>query len=330
MNTFATSSATGDSEMILLCESVNSVPLPDFVLKKQIQRVHRSTRLTPSTKNKRIQDLMNGKLRQCTSMLCCGGNGRAIDDDDDNEIVPSAVSTEILTQTQRRSRLTNHVDNKWKWCVHYNKHNSRFYFACCGVIDPCHRCHMERGTCVLLLSSLCSFVLFSFLTFERSHFVVRFLFIPGCDVKPPMITTVCCNRCYVDQPPSAACTNCNLVFGRTYCEKCLLWTKLDIFHCEKCGQCRRGKVEENFHCDKCEACFNRRSMEFHRCNNIPMTQQKCAICFDALSNSQRRCMILRCGHAGRSSFGWHMPNITLSQPHKPFTTTQTFYNYTNN
>ena len=154
MNTFATNSATSDSEMILLCESVNSVPLPDFVLKKQIQRVHRSTRLTPSTKNKRIQDLMNGKLRQCTSMLCCGGNGRAIDDDDDNEIVPSNVSTEILTQTQRRSRLTNHVDNKWKWCVHYNKHNSRFYFACCGVIDPCHRCHMERGTlsvCIMIV-----------------------------------------------------------------------------------------------------------------------------------------------------------------------------------
>ena len=135
------SSDTNDSETILLCESVNSVPLPAFILKKQIQRVHRSTKLIPSDKNKRIQDLMNGKLRQCT-MVCCGGNGRAVDHVDDDE----KISSETLTPAQRRARLIKQNDNTWKWCIHYAKNNSRFYFACCGVIDPCHRCHLERGT----------------------------------------------------------------------------------------------------------------------------------------------------------------------------------------
>ena len=138
-----TNNDENESEPILLCESVNAVPLPTFLLRKQIQLVNRSTKISPSDKNKRIQDLMKGKLRQCTSMTCCGGNGRVIDYVD--EEVKKAAG-DAPTQAERRARLINQNDQKWQWCSHYRKHTSRFYFECCGILDPCHRCHWERGT----------------------------------------------------------------------------------------------------------------------------------------------------------------------------------------
>ena len=124
------------------------------------------------------------------------------------------------------------------------------------------------------------------------------LIMSGCDVTPPMITNVCCNQCDVSQPPSEACINCKLVFGRTYCDECMLWTKLDIHHCEGCGLCRVGRVENSFHCDKCHACFLKEHEAQHQCLKVPLKEQKCAICCCDLHNSQRPTTVLRCGHGG--------------------------------
>ena len=267
---------TNESDFILLCQSVNSVRLTESQIRKQIARLTRSTKVSPSTKQLRIQAMVSGKLRQCTSMHCCGGHGRAVDDDDDNETVSSS---ETLTPAQRRARLTNQVDNASKICTHYAKNNSRFYFACCGVIDPCHRWHLERGTLCDLSLSLSLSTLF-FFSLILKYFFLSFFFVAGCDVKPPMITSVCCNQCDMNQPPSEACTTCHIVFSRAHCDKCMLWTSLEIFHCDDCGMCRVGTAESIFHCHKCEACFNVEAKHYHQCNNIPMTQQQCAICFD--------------------------------------------------
>ena len=138
----------------------------------------------------------------------------------------------------------------------------------------------------------------------------------GCDVKPPMITSVCCNQCDMNQPPSAACINCHLEFGRTHCEKCLLWTKLDIHHCDKCGLCRIGKAEDIFHCDKCDACFSSSIQKEHECSNIPIKEQKCAICFADVHNSQRKISILQCGHGG--IFVIRFDCLILSNPYSLF------------
>lgn len=159
LNVAGTSSSNNENEneseeTMLLCEAVNPASLPSFILRKQIQLVHKSTRLSATDKNQRIQDLMKGKLRQCLSD-CCGGKGRVIDYVDESKISNDGAPT----QAERRARLTKQTDQKWNWCVHYSKHCSRFYFACCGVIDPCHRCHWERGTlsCTIAFLFVCLF-----------------------------------------------------------------------------------------------------------------------------------------------------------------------------
>lgn len=35
--------------------------------------------------------------------------------------------------------------NVSKTCSHYTKSCYEFYFDCCGVYDPCKKCHMERN-----------------------------------------------------------------------------------------------------------------------------------------------------------------------------------------
>ena len=122
----------------------------------------------------------------------------------------------------------------------------------------------------------------------------------GCDIKqPPMITSITCNQCDVVQPPSEKCVNCDLVFSTHYCDKCILWTKKEIHHCDDCGFCRVGKAEETFHCSKCDACFNKRYEDTHECLRIPFKTQKCAICCEDLHNAQRATQVLRCSHGGR-------------------------------
>ena len=58
------------------------------------------------------------------------------------EIMPKES---IADQRRRKSSLISRTPNLAKECKHYLKELSRMHFACCDTIDPCHRCHMERG-----------------------------------------------------------------------------------------------------------------------------------------------------------------------------------------
>lgn len=156
----------------------------------------------------------------------------------------------------------NHEHNESLNCQHYNKSCSRFYFECCDTIDPCHRCHLERG----------------------------------CTAKPPKISKIICNECNTTQAPSSHCINCNIKFSNSYCADCKIWTALDIHHCEHCGFCRVGKKEDVFHCHSCAACFSIQNAESHRCAKVQLKETRCPVCFDSVYTAQKPSNILPCGH----------------------------------
>jgi hypothetical protein len=147
-------------------------------------------------------------------------------------------------------------------CNHYpHKKCSNFEFSCCnGLIDPCHRCHLEREC---------------------------------CDVRPVAVTRITCNECHQSQAPGPKCIHCHIKFSKNYCDICKLFTEADIVHCEHCGFCRVGKKENVKHCFSCDACFD---IDGHRCSKVKFTQEKCPTCLESVHTSQTSCVVIPCGH----------------------------------
>lgn len=148
-------------------------------------------------------------------------------------------------------------------CSHYDKKCSRFYFACCNVIDPCHRCHLARGT---------------------------------CSIRPAQVTEVECNECGERQAPAQDCVRCGVRMGRSFCSTCKIWTPQDIYHCNDCGFCRVGKADSVFHCHTCDACFGIEGREHHRCAKIQLKDACCPMCLESVHSAQKPSSILSCGH----------------------------------
>jgi Zinc-ribbon/Ring finger domain len=213
-------------------------------LRKLIQGVRKNESLTLKEKTQAIQSIMTGSYR---SAIC----------------VESSHQSKAASHASATTVLPNNTAN---FCRHYVKNCSQFKFSCCGTVDPCHRCHLERG----------------------------------CDISPPQVESVKCNSCDTEQPPSRVCINktCKAVFSANHCSECLVWTQSDIHHCHGCGLCRVGNSESLFHCTKCEACFHISTRETHICTVLSMKHQRCPLCLEATHSSQKRCVILRCGHVG--------------------------------
>ena len=131
--------------------------------------------------------------------------------------------------------------------------------------------------------------------------VVPCVLVTGCETpNPPQLLSVICNACDVKQAPSRACTNptCLVPFSTNHCEICMIWTQSDIFHCHGCGLCRVGKSDTLFHCETCEACFHISTRDTHYCTKISMKHQRCPLCLEDTHFSQKRCVVMRCGHVG--------------------------------
>lgn len=148
---------------------------------------------------------------------------------------------------QNDALVSNHAES----CEHYEKLCSGFFFECCQVIDPCHRCHLAREC---------------------------------CDTKPPAISSVLCNKCGTRQPPSQTCSSCDTKFSHSYCSVCKIWTAADIHHCDGCGFCRVGKAEDIFHCENCEACFSRSTQALHVCAKTKLKGELCPLCLESGKN----------------------------------------------
>jgi RING finger/CHY zinc finger protein 1 len=162
----------------------------------------------------------------------------------------------ILSQPHEIEQKSNFSET----CSHYKKKCSSFQFECCSILDPCHRCHLERNTCD--------------------------------NVK---ILTVVCSVCKTRQPPSSKCSNCLEVFAKNYCGICSIWTIKNIFHCDSCGICRVGKKEDTFHCNTCMMCFKITNSE-HVCLSTSFVEKQCVVCNEDIFNNQDKSFPLPCNH----------------------------------
>lgn len=171
---------------------------------------------------------------------------------------------QLMAEKQRANAqplLKSEEDNYNLSCLHYpTKACSRFYFSCCGLVDPCRRCHQERGCTETVLD------------------------------------TIECNECQTRQPPSSNCRACNIRFAKSYCDICHIWTEKDIVHCNECQLCRVGKLGEIQHCSRCDCCYPNDIFATHYCNGKSMRAMHCPICAESVYSTQKLSCILPCKH----------------------------------
>lgn len=142
-------------------------------------------------------------------------------------------------------------------CSHY-KHTCAMYCGECNEWFICHRCHNENKEH----------------TFRGEK--------------------IGCLKCGVEQMVSKKCVNCCEVFANNYCGICYIWRDDEMYHCDGCGNCRLGRREEYKHCNKCYLCIKVNIYDEHTC--AKNADDDCPICLDSIHNSQKRCIVLRCGH----------------------------------
>lgn len=73
------------------------------------------------------------------------------------------------------------------------------------------------------------------------------------------VTEVKCAVCSTVQAVAAKCVECGVNFGGYCCLKCNLFDddlSKEQYHCDACGICRVGGIENFFHCQKCNCCYH--------------------------------------------------------------------------
>ncbi|KAJ9466403.1 E3 ubiquitin-protein ligase MIEL1 [Diplonema papillatum] len=113
------------------------------------------------------------------------------------------------------------------------------------------------------------------------------------------VTKVRCMQCDSEQPASEACVYCLTRFADYYCDKCHLYTGVPadaepdfIWHCDKCGLCRKGGQSKFEHCDACGICWPINTP--HECKNA--MRGDCPVCLEDLHSSLIPITGVRCGH----------------------------------
>ena len=143
-------------------------------------------------------------------------------------------------------------------CNHYQR--PVFILAeCCKKWFKCHICHNENS----------------------DHEMDRY-----------KINKVKCSSCLTIQNVSDRCENIDCKYSKQFtsyfCSLCKLYSddpNKHIYHCNKCGICRLGKLDDYFHCEKCNACLNINMKDDHQC--FPDKYDKeCPVCQCNLFNSQ--------------------------------------------
>lgn len=153
-------------------------------------------------------------------------------------------------------------------CSHYSRKN-KLFAKCCGVFVTCRLCHDEE--------------------MGDDHKMNRY-----------EVEKVKCMECLTVQDVSEVCENKDCTvnrFATVVCKVCRLYDSsgTPVYHCDKCGMCRKGHKEDNFHCDTCDACVSRESKSRHVC--MPRSLQgDCPICMEDLFTSRRPVVYMRCGH----------------------------------
>lgn len=155
-------------------------------------------------------------------------------------------------------------------CSHYQR-SCKIKAKCCGLWFTCRLCHDEKVT---------------------SHKIDRHA-----------TEEMMCMACLQAQPIGAFCINmeCGISMARYYCEVCKFFDDdptRDIYHCSKCGICRRGKGEgiDFRHCDGCNACIAMNIFRDHKCIERSL-ESNCPICHEFMFTSTKSVVFMNCGHA---------------------------------
>ncbi|KAF6826218.1 chy and ring finger domain-containing protein [Colletotrichum musicola] len=110
-----------------------------------------------------------------------------------------------------------------------------------------------------------------------------------------------CMLCACPQRASDVCANCGVTAARYYCNVCKLWDEdpaKNIYHCNDCGICRRGRGigKDFFHCKKCCACISISIQHSHKCIERS-TDCDCPICGEYMFTSPKPVVFMGCGHS---------------------------------
>jgi RING finger/CHY zinc finger protein 1 len=110
------------------------------------------------------------------------------------------------------------------------------------------------------------------------------------------IKKIICKDCNTTQDSKQYCESCGLCFGKYYCNICNIFEdEKNIFHCDKCGNCRIGDVSHYKHCDKCGTCLPLAHFNRNKCIE-DIANSDCPICFESLENYSNGFFPMNCGH----------------------------------
>ncbi|KAK1592498.1 hypothetical protein Q3G72_025830 [Acer saccharum] len=155
-------------------------------------------------------------------------------------------------------------------CKHYRR-RCKIRAPCCNEIFECRHCHNEA---VGMLKNLYDW-----------HEINRL-----------EVTQVICSVCDTEQPVARVC------MGEYFCEICKFYvddTEKQQFHCDDCGICRVGGLENFFHCEKCGSCYSNSLRDNHLCVENSM-RHHCPICYEYLFDPLKDTTVMKCGHAMHS------------------------------
>jgi translation initiation factor 2 beta subunit (eIF-2beta)/eIF-5 len=152
-------------------------------------------------------------------------------------------------------------------CKHYQR-KCKIQANCCEKFFVCRLCHDEQ---------------------VLSHKIDRYA-----------TQNMLCMNCGTIQSVNQNCVACNDTMATYYCNICKFFDNspnATVYHCDKCGLCRRGKgLGIDFqHCDNCNACIGMSNLDTHVCIE-KILESNCPICLEWMHNSVSPPMFLKCGH----------------------------------
>ncbi|KAK0608674.1 hypothetical protein LWI29_034198 [Acer saccharum] len=188
--------------------------------------------------------------------------------------VAPAISIPTLMEGSANERLD--FGKMGYGCKHYRR-RCKIRAPCCNEIFECRHCHNEA---VGMLKN----------PYDRH------------EINRLEVTQVICSVCDTEQPVAQVCTNCGVNMGEYFCEICKFYddnTEKQQFHCDDCGICRVGGLENFFHCEKCGSCYSISLQDNHVCVENSM-RHHCPICYEYLFDSLKDTTVMKCGHTMHS------------------------------
>eukprot|EP01028_Stygiella_incarcerata_P002056 TRINITY_DN1383_c0_g1_i2.p1 TRINITY_DN1383_c0_g1~~TRINITY_DN1383_c0_g1_i2.p1 ORF type:complete len:465 (-),score=89.78 TRINITY_DN1383_c0_g1_i2:127-1521(-) len=129
------------------------------------------------------------------------------------------------------------------------------------------------------------------------------------------VDTMKCSYCGLIQHVGDKCIQCRAKMSVYYCDVCHLFDcpppNGRIFHCEKCGECRKAGVDKKVrHCDVCGVCV----FEPHECFKYSLKESTCSICGESLFSTREQSSFPPCGHwAHRTCLERHVRTMWSQQ-----------------